>query len=231
MAIDVSPATFRGTVVMFAIDREAKPFIKSFADRAKLANGRWRCGDLIVDCLGVGMTSARTRVDELLATGCVPNLLVVAGFAGALRKGLPLGEVVAAAGVIDESGRKWATDWPAERTGRVLTCDQMIGEPEVKKQLGQQYQADVVEMESAAVAAVCRQHGIPFGCVRVVSDDVDQRLSPRLKTLFSSGQVSIVRVLLSIVRSPRIIPELIRLARQTRYAADQLARRLGELLK
>jgi hypothetical protein len=85
-------------------------------------------------------------------------------------------------------------------------------------------------METATVARVCEQRQVPFGCVRVISDDVEEALSPRLVSLFSGGRISPMRVLFALLRSPSLAAELIRLAKQTRFAAAQLARVLGELL-
>ncbi len=190
--------------------------------------GRWSCDQdrVFVALLGVGKSAARDRLSELLATGNRPARIVVAGFAGGLRKELVVGDVLIASEVVDEVGGVWKTDWPVDRLGRVLTCEQMIGEPGLKRELGLKYQADVVDMESSAVAEICRQAGISFGCIRVISDDVDTRLSQCLMTLVESGQVSVWRVIKLLLRSPRVIIELIRLARQTRRAGECLAVRL-----
>jgi adenosylhomocysteine nucleosidase len=102
----------------------------------------------------------------------------------------------------------------------------MIGEPGLKSELGLKHQADVVDMESAAVAEICRQEGISFGCVRVISDDSNRHLSQRLMTSVESGKVSIPQVVKQLFRSPRLIVELIRLAKHTRHAAQRLAERM-----
>jgi len=179
-----------------------------------------------VALLGVGKSAARDRLNELLATGSRPARIVVAGFAGGLRKGLAVGDIIIASEVVDELGGAWQTDWPVDRSGRVLTCDKMIGEPVLKRELALKHQADVVDMESSAVAEICRQEGISFGCVRVISDDSDTHLSQRLMTLVEPGKVSIRQVAKQLLRSPGLIIQLIRLAKHTRYAAQRLALRL-----
>lgn len=222
---------FRGSVVLFAVEREAKAFVRTYRERHVRAGDYWICGDeVLVGLLGVGKPFARKRLEALLASGCRPARIIVAGFAGALRTGMPLAEVVVATEVVDEHGGRWATTWPEKRTGRVLTCDQMIGEPARKLELGIRHDAEVVEMESSAVAEICQKRGIAFGCVRVVSDDVNKPLSKRLMGLVESGRVSIPRVLWETIRSPKMAVELIRLAKQTRRAADSLAETLRSLL-
>jgi nucleoside phosphorylase len=179
-----------------------------------------------VALLGVGKRAASQRLEELLATVGRPERIVVAGFAGGLREGLALGDIVIASEIVDEFGGAWQTDWPADRSGCVLTCDKMIGEPELKSELGSKYHADVVDMESAVVAAASRRMSISFGCVRVISDASDTHLSQRLMTLVESGEVSIRQVVKQLLSSPHLIVELIRLAKHTRRAARRLANRL-----
>ena len=103
--------------------------------------------------------------------------------------------------------------------------------PEQKRKLGHEHQADVVDMESSAIAEVCQKNSIPFGCIRVISDDVQQWLSPRLMNLIEPGRVSPWRLFKEIVRSPSIIGELSRLGKYTRYAADRLASCLLNLIE
>jgi hypothetical protein len=85
-------------------------------------------------------------------------------------------------------------------------------------------------MEAAVVAERCARGGVPFGCVRAVSDRVDLPLSPRLVSLLSGGRVSPVRLGWALLHSPGIVRELVRLARDTRFASRQLGTALGELL-
>jgi len=225
-------ADFRGTAFFFAVERESSAFFRSFPESPRpLGKVGWLIGNppVFVGLLGVGKPSARKVIEHFLESAARPDRIIVAGFAGALRSGLALGEVIVASEVVDET-RIWRTTWPNERAGRVFTSQRMIGDPVEKKKLGTELHADVVDMESAAVAEMCAKHGIPFGCVRVVSDDVNRPLSQRLMGIVESGRVSIPRVLWEVVRSPRLGLELIRLARHTRFSADSLTRKLRELL-
>jgi adenosylhomocysteine nucleosidase len=224
--------------VLFAVEREAKAFARLYPYRAGLvppgyqlllgddAPERW----ILVGLTGVGKPAARSLAEAILKRSPHVQRVVVAGFAGALREGLPLADVIAASEVVDEFGGRWPTTWPDKGHGRVLTCEKMIGEPALKKELGKKHEADAVDMESSAVAEVCHQRGIPFGCLRVVSDDVNKPLSRRLMGLVESGRVRISRVLWEVLRSPRMGVELVRLAKHTRLAADVLGRTLRRLL-
>jgi adenosylhomocysteine nucleosidase len=96
--------------------------------------------------------------------------------------------------------------------------------------LGEKYAAQAVDMETATVARLCNQHGVPFRCLRAISDEMDTALSPRLISLLFGGRVSPLRLLAVLAASPRLIKELLRLARHTRLAGQQLDKALGQVL-
>jgi len=56
--------------------------------------------------------------------------------------------------------------------GRVLTCDQVVFDPELRAHLGSSFQALAVEMEGAAVAQVAAGEGVPLVAVRAISDEL-----------------------------------------------------------
>jgi adenosylhomocysteine nucleosidase len=159
-----------------------------------------------------------------------PRRVLLAGFSGALRPGQRVGDVILASEVIDESGHCWPVTWEpdlpasdAMSRGRVLTVSHLVGDPEEKQRLGQQYQALAVDMETVVLARRCSGHGVPFACIRVISDDLSMPLSPRLLQLMQGGRVSPVRLAWYLFRQPSLSHELWKLAVQTRYAARRLA--------
>src|SRR5207244_1434326 len=168
-----------------------------------------------------------------------PKLVLSAGFSGALQEEFHVGDIILATEVASD-GKLWPATWPAENPagewrprlhrGRLLSVPTLIGSPEEKEALGRAHQAAAVDMETAAVARLCRKRDVPFGCVRVILDDLHTPLSPRLVSLISGGRVSPLRALTALVSSPRLGAEFRRLARQSRFAAEQLGTALGELL-
>src|SRR5207244_8671511 len=124
-----------------------------------------------------------------------------------------------------------AGEWrPPLHRGRIVTTGKLIGETDVKQALGKQLKALAVDMESASVARLCARHDVPFGCVRVISDEVTSAVSPQLVSLLSGGRVSALKLAGALVHSPGLVPELLRLRKQTRFAAERLSKALGELL-
>lgn len=229
--------------LLFALNREAQPFYRHYRTRRRLVGApcpAWLCGDplgrVLVLETGVGAARCETALRWLTETylpgeGLLPPpLLIAAGFAGALQNNWHVGDVLLASEVVDLSGRCWprAPRVEAEpggpwREGRLLSAPRIIAEAHEKQQLGQDSGAAAVDMESACAAAFGLERGIPFASVRVISDEVRTHLSPRLAALLSGSEVRLPRVLAALARAPWLLPELWRLARDTRRAAQRLA--------
>ncbi|MBC8017320.1 MAG: phosphorylase, partial [Verrucomicrobia bacterium] len=89
----------------------------------------------------------------------------------------------------------------------------------------------VVELESAAIAIVAVENGIPFTGIRAVSDPFDEELGFSLDEFCDERmRIRIHRVLFTVVRKPRIIPQLVRLARNSRVAAASLSQAVERFL-
>jgi adenosylhomocysteine nucleosidase len=245
--------TFDDPCILFALGRESRAFRREFRPQQRFSGAPcWArfCGPswLSVLVLETGVGAQRTEnVVQWLSQGpllgkvpYVPKVVVSAGFAGAVQENLQAGDVLLATEVIDLDGNRWPATWPGDlpggdwkpvlHRGRLLTVPRLVATPQDKAELGRKHDAQGIDMESAVVARMCNRSGIPFGCVRAISDDVRTALSPRLVSLLSAGRVSPWRLLLALGREPRIALELGRLAKQTRRAANQLGLALGELL-
>ena len=163
-----------------------------------------------------------------------PSMVLSAGFSGAVVPGLGVGDLILASEVCDAAGACRPTTWPVGETsfrrGRILTVPNLIGSPEEKRRLGAQSGAVAVDMETAVVARLCTAAGVPFGCLRVISDNVDTSLSERLLAVLNGGRVGPARLAAAVLRRPSLLAELIRLGADTRKAAARLAAGLEELL-
>ena len=137
---------------------------------------------------GPGRPNA-ARATEALIDGHRPKLVISAGFAGGLDVRLHRGDIVWVDGLVDEAGEQYETErrrLPAALAeakdcfvGRLLTVDRIIRLPDEKLALGRQYAALACDMESIAVAEVCRRREVPFLAVRVINDAADDLL-PRM---------------------------------------------------
>ncbi len=73
---------------------------------------------------------------------------------------------------------------PVDRSGRravradIASGDQVIADASARARvLARVPTAVAVEMEGAAVAQVCLEHGVAFACVRTLSDAADERIT------------------------------------------------------
>jgi adenosylhomocysteine nucleosidase len=175
---------------------------------------------------------SRPRFGEVLYR---PRLVVSVGYSGALHARQRVGDLVLATEIVDPHNKRWPaihnTDLATRgiALGRLLTVAELVGDPHDKERLGQQYQALAVDMESAVAARVCHEQGVPFACLRVISDDTTTPLSPHLLDCLRRGRVSPARLLWTVLRHPKVGGELWRLATGTRRAAQRL-RMVGSLL-
>jgi adenosylhomocysteine nucleosidase len=249
----VTELAFDDPCILFALRREAQPFLREFRPQQRFRGAPcWArfCGPawLSVLALQTGMGQPRTEaaLDWILGQPLMggvryrPKLVLSAGFSGALQEEFQVGDIILATEVASSDGKSWPATWPAENAagewrprlhrGRVLSVPTLIGSSEEKETLGRVHQAAAVDMETAAVARLCRKRDVSFGCVRVILDDLQTPLSSRLVSLVSGGRVSPLRALTALVCAPSLGVEFRRLARQSRFAAEQLGKALGELL-
>lgn len=206
-------------LVCFALKEEAAPF-------RKIAAGKSGVSLLIV---GIGRANAEKSVRAYLANHS-PALVLTCGFAGGLNPALKLGTVVFEIQNLNseiQNGLLAAGAKPA-----IFFCaDRIATTVSEKTALRQKTGADVVEMESAAVQAVCVERGIPCVTVRVISDKADEDLPLDFNALAKADQsLHFGKLFLAILRSPGKIGALMRLQRKTSYAAQRLAAVLEKLI-
>jgi hypothetical protein len=163
-----------------------------------------------------------------------PRFFLSAGYSGGLRDDYRVGDVILASEVVDLARRTWPTTWPTGRTSfrreRLLTVAEPACEPDAKTKLAVDYNAGAVDMETALVARLCAEHGVPFGCVRVISDARQTRVPPELIRCFEGSRLSVPRLLGQLMRAPRMMKDLWWMARDARRAGRSLADALVKLL-
>jgi nucleoside phosphorylase len=206
-----------GTLVCFALEQEAAPF-------RRLAV---RIPDVKILVTGIGARNAESSLRRFLAQNLTKQILTC-GFAGGLNPELECGDVVFMTGYpmwedrLSESGARLAT---------FISSPHIATTAAEKNQLRSRTGADVVEMESEAILAVCRERRIPSAMVRVVSDTAEEDL-PLNFNLFTRPDMSLHygRLAWAIGKSPWKIFALLRLHRRTSRAAQQLANVLAKAL-
>lgn len=167
-----------------------------------------------------------------------PKLVISAGFGGALRDDLRRNDIVVAKSVIQENGEELLLEsaddlrWPRCFVGRMLTVDRVVRTVQEKRQLRSATEADLVEMETAAVVEICQRLGTPVAAIRVVIDTADEELPPHLETIVR--QQSKARqwgaAMGAIFARPKSFGELYQLKENAISASDRLAKFLVEFI-
>jgi adenosylhomocysteine nucleosidase len=205
------------TLICFALKEEAAPL-------RKIAAGKTGIKILLT---GIGRQNAEKSLREFLAIHS-PKLVLTCGFAGGLNPELKLGEVIFETS--DEilcakllgAGAKQLKNFCADRIATTVT---------EKKKLRDETGADAVEMESAAIQAVCRERSIPCATVRVISDTAGEDLPLDFNALAKPDKnLDFGKLFLAIARSPGKIGALMELQRKTKFAAERLAAVLEKII-
>ena len=183
---------------------------------------------------GVGREHA-ARAAECLILGHQPRWVISAGFAGALDARLARGDIVLVDQIVDVAGRQFGIDFKLSpdavadsrrlHVGRLLTVDHVIDDPREKQVLGGRHAALAVDMESIAVAEVCRNERTRFLAVRVISDTVDQALPRDIEFLVRrrtrAGRLGAAAG--AMLRRPSSIKDMWQLKEDALVASERLA--------
>jgi adenosylhomocysteine nucleosidase len=166
------------------------------------------------------------NAEALLADGA--DGLISFGIAGGLASGLKPGTLVVATEVITEDGRRYpAMDLTTSVTGAIRApifgSRVIVSGVGVKQELYYKTGAVAVDLESAEVAQLCADAGVPFAVIRAIGDPAERNLPPAaLVGLKADGRVNLRAVLASVLRSPGQIPALLTVALDTRRALATL---------
>lgn len=174
----------------------------------------------------------RERLEAALAPGDVTHVLSF-GLAGALQPGLSLGDLFAAATVRDAERRFFPDPaWTARlvaltgaRPADLAGVDAAADSPQAKASLRLRTGAALVDMESHLAAAAARARELPFAVLRAVSDLPDDALPPAaLAGMREDGAIDAAAVALRLLRDPRQLPALLRMASGSSAAFASLRR-------
>ena len=181
--------------------------------------------DVLLVANGVGRKRAADAVEAAWTVFRAERVLSV-GFCGALDPSLRLFEVVLA-NCISTPARRFpvlgVTGSRPAVTGQICSADRIATTAAEKRKLRAQG-AIAVEMEAAGVAEKAESLGLPFSCIKVVTDLASEDMANDFnKALRSDGHFATMLIFRDSLRHPGArIPELIRLQRRCARAARTL---------
>jgi adenosylhomocysteine nucleosidase len=189
----------------------------------------------------MGLDNAGRAARRLVEAGA--HGLVSWGCAAALSPKLKTGDLCLPARVVDGRARQWpaAAAWhrrarhALEDTGEVCTeplfsADRPAASTADKHDLAAASGAVAVDMESAAVASVASEFGLPFIAVRAIADPADMPLPAAvIRAADATGAVRRSALLVDLLSHPGEIASVVRLAWQFRAALRTLTRAAARL--
>ena len=224
--------------IVCALSREMGYFLDECNRVRKYSGGKFtfrggKFGDIRIAIVesGMGFANAR-RATNALIDAHTPSWVLSCGYSGGIRESMRVGDIVMADAIADTHGNELKVDltMSAEgqkrlHVGRFVTTDQMIRLVDDKRKLAEKYDAIAVDMESLAVAQVCKENGTRFLGVRVVSDDMSQDLPKEIVSVIGdSGSFRVGATLGAMFKRFGSVKDMWKLREQTNIASQALAK-------
>lgn len=228
-----------------ALPLESAAFLKRCEHVRKYTGGRFvfrggRLGAIRVAVVETGPgAKLAARGTQALIDAHHPTWVISAGFSGALRPELKLGDIVVGTGIHTTDGRQLSLDLRYEpdpargvHSGWLVNSDRIVRTVVEKKQLAESTSGLAVDMESFAVADACRTAGQKFLAIRAISDDLSKDLPAEAIAIFAANGYKRWGVVAgSLWNRPSSATDLWQLREQAATAADSLAAFLPEILE
>jgi adenosylhomocysteine nucleosidase len=156
-------------------------------------------------------------VEEALRQKMDVSGIINTGFCGALDPSLKVGDIVMWSGAELPSSLQFAS-------GEISSSDRVVVTAGEKRQLSEKTGAIAAEMEAGAVKRIAAAWGVPFYCVRAVSDTANEDM-PLDFNLYrdGAGRFSLPKIAVAAISRPFTrIPALKRLEANCNVASESL---------
>jgi len=218
--------------IVVAVAAEARSLVKQSIADGELIYLTERA---MLSVSGMGPRRAAVASRTLLEKGAAA--LLSWGSAGGLKPNLSPGSLILPKTVIASDRSLYHVDAPWHKS----LCDRLKGHvdfhteplvesamvvrnPAEKAILFRETGAIGVDMESAAVAAVAQETGVPFLVVRAIADSSDTTiLDSTLNAIDEFGRLNLLKLIQGLAKDPTEILALVRIARNYRTAQRTLA--------
>jgi nucleoside phosphorylase len=230
-------------LVAFALKEEFAPWRRRHGFRRvaspshPVSVGSFGSTEVYVALVGAGAPDAGHF--EGLTTQFKPSLGIVTGVAAGLRPEWRPGDLLVAHSVTGPGGEA-AIPSPAHlidsavragaRPATLVTLPRIARTHEEKARLAAL--ADAADMESLPLMKQWSTLGIPSLALRVILDPVEMPMTVDFESAMDAhGQVQIAKILAQLGRRPHLLPDFIRLARQSRRTLKILAQFLDRFFE
>ena len=213
--------------VLAAMNIELKPLIRAFSlqrdgtDRPAIFRGDANGTKLVATTMNMGTAAATKATERILELGPVDHLICI-GVAGGLGPSVKVRELVVPEVVVDAATETEYRPAPLPgftARGKLWTSDDFETDPVTLSPLIDKG-VIALDMETAAIAAVCERRGTPWSVFRAISDmagDTDDAVLAMANPDGSPNKGAVVRY---FIRRPWHIFRLARLGRDAQAATD-----------
>src|SRR5215470_3331040 len=178
--------------ITFALPAESSEFLRRVTNKSRTnRNGisivRGMVGDRAVEILhtGVGEKICKERLRKFLDDPKF-DLLISAGFAGALNNESEVGDVLLAKNfsTVDLKQAQVSLSGLSVRTADLLTLPALINSREERERIARESGAAAVDMETEFIVRACAERAIRLLSLRVISDAPSEPLPVSASVLF-----------------------------------------------
>jgi adenosylhomocysteine nucleosidase len=218
--------------IIGAMAGELKPLVRGWPSSSRGNIHFWARRneeeEWIAACAGAGQPAA-TRAFAAIEDGGPIDLVFSVGWVGALKPDLVPGTAHNVSGVVDaRTGERFYCD--AGAGNRWLVTSPIVAGHEEKQRLASAYNADLVDMEAAAIARLAAMRGIPFYSIKGVSDGLGDKLPDFNRFIRPDGQFDLTALVLFAILRPWHWPSLIWMGENSRKASQNLRDSLVDFL-
>lgn len=212
--------------IVAAMRREIAPLLQGATRRKQDGIDLYELPSALVAIGGIGQKAALKAAEAAIRIAG-PEVIVSAGFAGALSNSLRAGDVLYGREVLDEAT---AERYAAAQGDAVIVTALRVAGAERKRDFAARYSASAVDMEGAAVAMIARQRGLRFMAVKAISDELDSPVPPVDAFVDAEGKLRTLSLAAFIAVRPNWWVPAIRLGRNSSLASQNLCKALKHLI-
>lgn len=188
---------------------------------------------LCVETWNLGVTGARSAdaLRRLIAINR-PEIIVSAGFSGALIPDLQLGTIVIGQNYTDPEILRCLKATSKYQVGPIVTAARILETSAEKRELGEKSGALAGDLESEHLYAVCIESGIRMLSIRTISDALQHDMPVPADILINpeTGKADPSAIFRYLFTHPAKAPHFAKLVSGARTAQQSLATALGEIL-
>ena len=201
--------------------------------------------EIILVTTGIGAANAEAALRHIHGE-FGPEFILSIGYGGALHEGAAIGDLVWGSKfilmpeLIDEETGNTSNSEHLEisgnekifsklmntisiREGDIVTLRSLMKKSDIMRVLPGELRNPVCDMETFPLALFCLETGLRFAAIRSITDLQSEDIPPELSGISdNSGKYSLFCALRTLISKPKLLPSVVRLARNSKKASQNL---------